>query len=197
MKARSRALGHYAGALLGGPTWGDRTAADTSGEPVGMPWQAWPLALLCATFLGIVLGGQLVPADNALWPRINAAAHALPLAASEAAFCLACAGFARFGVPWVLLLWLAPCVGLTGWRLLPMAPGPAMMMLGTCLLILPAMVLGWAGLAARLPPGLWNSAAVAGAGPITTCRLLLPRLIWRDLARLYGLALILCLLATP
>jgi ABC-type Fe3+ transport system permease subunit len=159
-------------ALLHGPAW-------TPSAPATTPClRCLPLALACSVFLGVAAGGLGAldhPALAALLTRdapLSAMATVITLPAAIVA--LAGAGAA----PWLLPLWLGPAVGILGWRMLPLPEDDAAPIAAAAVLNLPVMVLLLAGAWGRIPPGLAESASVAGASPASRFfRVILPLVI--------------------
>ena len=108
------------------------------------------------------------------------AGHALPVAAGATLASLALgAPLAASGASsgW-RMLWLTPAVCVAGWPLLPIPDDAAASTARAAILTAPVMALALSSAWSRLPPGLSQAAAAAGAGPLRRLllrlRLMLP-----------------------
>jgi hypothetical protein len=154
----------FAAALLGGPRFGTARAAGPGRLALGAPWLLVSGVMILAAASGALHGLAWPGLQNA---GVAAAATLLCLILAWPTVCIGP------GIWWILPLWLAPSIGIAGWELLPIPPGPASDLVRGTAIGLPVMVVLLRGVWALLPAGLGRAAAACGAGPGARARLMI------------------------
>ena len=157
----------YVAALLTGPDRPSQRAPD--------PWRLLAAAPLLALVLCALAAAGYALSSVPLATIAGRVRHVLPQALAGTLACAAQARpapLSRPGLAWLLPGWLAVGVGGAGWSLVVLPQSPVTDVLRMAALMLPVMVLGLAGVFARLPVQAYRAAQACGAGPITGAALL-------------------------
>lgn len=178
-------------ALVNGPALAARRAGKAAPLLLAVPL----VVLACGSFAAALAGVlHLAPGLRATLPEDAAVAAAASAICAAFALPVIASGHR---LPWLLPLWVGPCVGAAGWAVLPMPHGFATRLAETVGLLLPLMVVYLAASWRRVPAGLAEAAAASGASPFRAMRYAVLRPALPILARGVVLVFVLALGLAP